>query len=195
MKILCLGDSYTIGEKVPYLQNFPNQLVAKFTTQNKVIDELTIIATTGWTTNELIGPMETLVKHANYDLVTLLIGVNNQYRNQNILDYEIHFNYLLNRAIHFANGIASNVIVLSIPDWGLTPFNIERDKEATSKAIDAYNAINIKYAVACNCKYLDITPSTRANASDAQYLADDGLHPSGAEYALWANMIFEAIKS
>jgi lysophospholipase L1-like esterase len=189
MKILCLGDSYTIGEQVPHLQNFPNQLLALLQGKNIVVDELKIIATTGWTTNELIGPMETLVKHNDYNLVTVLIGVNNQYRNRSLLEYDIHFNYILNRAIAFANNDAAKVVVLSIPDWGVTPFNTERDKTETSLAIDAYNAINKKYATQHNCMYLNITDSTRTNASNNLFLANDGLHPSGLEYAIWAKMI------
>jgi lysophospholipase L1-like esterase len=194
MKILCLGDSYTIGEMVPVYNSFPNQLVASLRKLEKSVLELKVIAKTGWTTDELIGPMETQVLHKEYNLVTVLIGVNNQYRNRSTKEYEIHFHYILNRAIAYANNIAANVIVLSIPDWGLTPFNTERDKTQTSKEIDAYNAINKSIALSNNCKYINITESTRINATNADFLAMDGLHPSGREYEIWSEKIVREIE-
>jgi len=186
MKILCLGDSYTIGEGVPFQQNYPHQLANLLAVENYTIEELSIVATTGWTTDELIGPMEMQIKKNHYDWVTLLIGVNNQYRGRSVAEYEVHFAYLLNRAIYFAQGNAQQVIVLSIPDWGMTPFNKERNKAEVSAAIDEYNAINKKLALQANANYIDITPSTRTNATNAEFLAIDGLHPSGKEYEVWA---------
>jgi lysophospholipase L1-like esterase len=193
MKILSLGDSYTIGEGVPYLQSFPHQIANSLAKKNHQVDALTILATTGFTTDELIGPMETQIKKYDYDWVTLLIGVNNQYRDRSVAEFDIHFQYLINRAIHFASGNPANVIVLSIPDWGLTPFNTERDKAAISSDIDAYNAVKKKYAQQLGAHYIDITESTRTNATDADFLAMDGLHPSGKEYAIWAEQCVSII--
>ncbi len=189
MKYLALGDSYTIGELVPFEKNFPHQLVSFLKQKNIFIDELKIIAKTGWTTNELIAAMENQIYHHEYDLVTLLIGVNNQYRGRNVEEYEIHFAYLLNRAITFAQGNTSKVIVLSIPDWGLTPFNKDRDAHLVSTEIDAYNKVANAVCKDNQICFIDITESTRANAKDESFLASDLLHPSGKEYAIWANLL------
>jgi lysophospholipase L1-like esterase len=189
MKILCLGDSYTIGEMVPVHYSFPHQLVSLLSKQNREVLELKVLAKTGWTTDELIGPMEAQVQHNDYDFVTLLIGVNNQYRNRSVQEFEIHFTYILNRAITYAKGIAKNVIVLSIPDWGLTPFNKDRDKTETSTAIDSFNEVCLKHAINNNCRFLNITNSTRTNATNADFLAMDGLHPSSKEYAVWSELV------
>jgi lysophospholipase L1-like esterase len=195
MKILALGDSYTIGEGVSFLHNFPHQIATLLAQNNYIVEELTIVATTGWTTEELIGPMETQIKKNHYDWVTLLIGVNNQYRGRAKQEFDIHFAYILNRAIHFAQGDASKVIVLSIPDWGVTPFNVDRDKEQTSKEINEYNLIKQKHAISGGVHFIDITNSTRVNATNADYLALDGLHPSEKEYAIWAEKCFEIINN
>jgi lysophospholipase L1-like esterase len=193
MQYLALGDSYTIGEQVAYGHSFPHQLVAYALQNNIIVNELKVIATTGHTTNELIGPMELQVMHNNYDLVTLLIGVNNQYRGRPVSEFAIHFAYILNRAIHYAQGKASQVIVLSIPDWGLTPFNTERDKAITSAAIDSYNATQQLICQQHNVQFIDVTTSTRANAQSLDYLAPDQLHPSAKEYAIWASKIAQAL--
>jgi lysophospholipase L1-like esterase len=191
MKILSLGDSYTIGEGVLYHQNFPHQIATLLQQQNHQIEELTLVAATGWTTDELIGPMEMQIKKYHYDWVTILIGVNNQYRGRTASEFDVHFAYILNRAIHFAQGNASKVIVLSIPDWGLTPFNTERDKLQTSSEINAYNSIKEKHVNILGAKYINITQSTRQHANDADFLALDGLHPSAKEYAIWAKKCVE----
>jgi lysophospholipase L1-like esterase len=195
MKILALGDSYTIGEKVPEHLNFPNQTKTLIEKSNISVSQLQIIATTGWTTEELIGPMEAQVKQHDFDWVTLLIGVNNQYRGRSVDEYEIHFKYLCSRALFYANNKSSRVVVLSIPDWGLTPFNTNRDKAQTSKEIDEYNAVNKTIAAQFGFHYVDITPSTRAHAKDDYYLAEDKLHPSEHEYAVWAQKVFDIIKA
>jgi lysophospholipase L1-like esterase len=189
MKYLALGDSYTIGEGVPFQKNFPHQVVDLLTRAGVQVNELSIIATTGWTTNELIGPMETQVKKDDYNWVTVLIGVNNQYRNQSVKEYSIHLQYILNRATYYANNMANHVIVISIPDWGLTPFNTDRDKAIVSAEIDAYNDVAQQLAIDNNMHFIDITSSTRANATNADYLSIDGLHPSEMEYAIWANKV------
>jgi lysophospholipase L1-like esterase len=186
---LALGDSYTIGELVEPHLNFPNQTKALLEAKGCTVKQLDIIAKTGWTTDELIGPMEMQVKHHDYDWVTLLIGVNNQYRGRSVEEYEIHFRYLANRAQTFAADNAKRVIVLSIPDWGMTPFNKDRNVAEVSAAIDAYNFINKSVADELGMPYIDITPSTRQHAQDASFLASDLLHPGAAEYAAWAKEV------
>ncbi len=194
MKYLALGDSYTIGEQVDAALNFPNQLV-KLSTSNPnpvVLDKL--IAVTGWTTDELAIAIEKERPSFDYDLVTLLIGVNNQYRGRSMDEYAWQFYSLLCQSILFVNAEPQNVIVLSIPDWGLTPFNTERDKDLTSKEIDAFNAINKKTTLELGCRYIDITRSTRIHAEDLSFLAEDRLHYSGKEYRLWAEKINSLIR-
>jgi lysophospholipase L1-like esterase len=193
MKILCLGDSYTIGEGVLYTDNFPHQLAGLLHRKNSNVAELTIVARTGWTTDELIGPMETQVAKNDYDVVTVLIGVNNQYRGRSATEFEVHFNYILNRAIHFAQGNAQHVICISIPDWGQTPFNTERNKTEVGLQIDAYNNIVQKLATQHNAHYVYITDSTRHNAIALEFLAEDKLHPSKSEYAIWAEKCVKII--
>jgi lysophospholipase L1-like esterase len=156
-----------------------------------VLDKL--IAVTGWTTDELATAIEKERPSFDYDLVTLLIGVNNQYRGRSIDEYAWQFYSLVCQAILFAKAEAKNVIVLSIPDWGLTPFNTERDKDVTSKEIDAFNAINKKTALELGCRYIDITGSTREHAEDLLFLAEDGLHYSEKEYQLWAKHIISLL--
>lgn len=193
MKYLALGDSYTIGELVPSKDNFPNQTVSILNKQNIDIKLDKIIAVTGWTTGELNAAIAEAKPDNDYEWVTLLIGVNNQYRGQDIELYEKEFKDLLNQSISFANGQASRVIVLSIPDWGMTPFNTKRDVNKTSEEIDAYNAINKNWAEKMGCWYLDITPFTREHAQDEEYLTEDKLHLTGKMYKIWAEQIAKII--
>lgn len=195
IKYLALGDSYTIGEAVPYEGNFPSQVTALLNAQNQpcVLDKL--IAVTGWTTDELFSKIEQENPSTNYNLVTLLIGVNNQYRGRSTAEYRWQFYALLQTAIRFAQGNPKQVVVLSIPDWGLTPFNTTRDAQQTSIEIDQYNAINKEISEKLHCHYIDITPSTRAHAKEASYLVADQLHYSEKEYALWAEKIVDLLKA
>ncbi len=189
---LALGDSYTIGESVALQDNFPNQAAAMMRTDSSVF-ETRIIARTGWTTDEL----ETGIISANnagpllatYDFVTLLIGVNNQYRGRSVENYKPEFEELLKKAIRYAGNRPERVIVLSIPDWGVTPFAEGRDPALIAMEIDAYNAANKEIALRYNIHYIDITPWTREAAYDLSLLAADGLHPSGKEYRRWAERI------
>ena len=185
--LLCLGDSYTIGEMALPSENFPNQTVNLLNKEGYEFDDAEIVATTGWTTDELQAAID---RHhfKPYDFVTLLIGVNDQYRGRTIEDYKPQFELLLKQAIHFANDKADHVIVLSIPDWGITPFakNSGRDQQQISKEIDDFNETNKKIADNYNVNYIDITPSTREAAGDLSLLAEDGLHPSAKEYAKWS---------
>jgi lysophospholipase L1-like esterase len=189
MKYLALGDSYTIGEKVAFEENFPSQLVQVL--QKKAMDVKLhkLIGVTGWTTDELASAIEKENPDRDYDLVTLLIGVNNQYRNRSIEEYRWQFYALLCQAVLFAKGNVKNVVVVSIPDWGLTPFNTEKNPQMVSKEIDDYNAINKELSMRMGCHYVDVTDSTREHAKDEHYLASDLLHYSKFEYAIWADRI------
>jgi lysophospholipase L1-like esterase len=195
MKYLALGDSYTCGELVKTNNNFPNQVVQQLGAQDITCTLTNIIAVTGWTTGELIEAIEKEKPSADNDWVTLLIGVNNQYRGQEIKLYEKEFCKLLDASILFASGRASHVIVLSIPDWGMTPFNTKRDVKKVSDEIDAYNKVNKKWSKKMGCKYIDITPLTRKYSKDEEYLTEDKLHLTKKMYTLWANEIVAIITS
>lgn len=195
---LAIGDSYTIGESIPSAENFPNQTAALL--QNDSIKLVTrIIARTGWTTDEL----EAGITNANnldplkssYDMVTLLIGVNNQYRGRPVESYKPDFERLLNKAIWYAGNRPERVVVVSIPDWGVTPFASGRDRVQIAREIDAYNAANREISERYHIYYIDITGWTREAATDNSLLALDGLHPSGKEYARWAGNLAVYFKS
>ncbi len=190
---LALGDSYTIGEKVDPKDNFPNQVTRMMNNDSVHLVLERIIATTGWTTDELeagIVASQTGKPLLNsYDFVSLLIGVNNQYRGRSTENYKIEFEELLRKAIHYAGNRADRVIVLSIPDWGVTPFANGRDREQVAREIDTYNMVNKQVAEQYHVHYLDITPWTREAATDHSLLAEDGLHPSGKEYMRWAQKV------
>ncbi len=186
---LALGDSYTIGEQVPAQDNFPHQTAAMLNAQGLKVKEPVIIATTGWTTDELAAAIKEKALKDTYSFVTLLIGVNNQYRGRDIENYKQEYTQLLDTAIRYANGHTQHVFVLSIPDWGVTPFAEGRDRVQIAKDIDAYNAACKEITLAHKCHYLDITDSTRKNGTTAAYLAEDGLHPSGKEYKVWAERL------
>ena len=190
---LALGDSYTIGEMVLPQDNFPNQVYAMMKNDAVDFQPPRIIAKTGWTTDEL----ETGIVAANnadplrptYDLVSLLIGINNQYRGRSVDNYKIEFEELLKKAIAYAGSKAEKVVVLSIPDWGVTPFANGRDRAQIAREIDAYNAANKELAEKYHVHYTDITSWTREAAADNSLLASDGLHPSAKEYTRWAERI------
>jgi lysophospholipase L1-like esterase len=195
MNYLALGDSYTIGESVDYTENFPSQTAQLLNQEGFSEFKLSkLIAVTGWTTDELAKAIAFEKPTHDFDWVTLLIGVNNQYRNRSAEEYSWQFYSLLCQSILFAKGNPKHVIVLSIPDWGLTPFNKDRDKVETSAQIDEYNAINMSISQEMGCHYIDITTSTRQHADDTNYLADDLLHYSPKEYAIWADMVAQIIK-
>ena len=190
---LALGDSYTIGEQVPIHDNFPYQAVQLLRKQNIDVADPVIIATTGWTTDELAASIHEHNLNETFSFVTLLIGVNNQYRGRGIDNYKLEFLQLLDQAIVFAKGNASHVFVVSIPDWGVTPFAEGRDRQQIAKEIDKYNAACKQIALEYKCQYVEITASTRANGQNKDYLAADGLHPSGKEYSVWAEKLAEMI--
>lgn len=186
---LALGDSYTIGESVPTTQNFPNQVVALLRKEKIHFEDPTIIATTGWTTDELAYQLSRVRLKVPYTFVTLLIGVNNQYRGRSLGEYKKEFTALLEQAIGYAGGKANHVIVLSIPDWSVTPFAADRDRFKISKEIDAFNAANEAISKQYKVHYINITAFTREAATDRTLIADDGLHPSAKDYARWAEKV------
>ena len=186
---LALGDSYTIGEALAMHENFPHQLVKKLADQEILFDTPLIVAQTGWTTDELMEAINQKSIKSTFDLVTLLIGVNNQYRGLNMNDYANQFEELLKQAIGFADGNKDHVIVLSIPDWGVTPFAADRDRKKISEEIDAFNLINKKISLNHLVHYVDITPGSRLAETDNSLLAGDGLHPSAKEYSRWTNLL------
>lgn len=190
---LALGDSYTIGQSVPAAENFPTQATNILKQSLQGMQAARIIAKTGWTTDELeagiVSAQNESPLRSSYDFVTLLIGVNNQYRGRTIENYKPEFEDLLKKAIRYAGNRPERVIVLSIPDWGVTPFASGRDREKIAREIDAYNAANRQIAEQYHTHYFDITPWTREAASDPTLLAPDGLHPSGKEYKRWAEKI------
>jgi lysophospholipase L1-like esterase len=181
-RYLALGDSYTIGESVPAADRFPHQLARELG-----IAEPQIVAKTGWTTDELNAAIDAADPQGPFDLVTLLIGVNNQYRGRDAEQYRGEFVGLLQRAIAFAGGNAKKVIVVSIPDWGVTPFAEGRDRAAIATALDRYNAINREEAARAGARYVDITPVSRR--ADPALVAEDKLHPSAKQYTEWVRLI------
>ncbi len=185
-RYLALGDSYTIGESVSEAERWPNQLAA-FVDPSKEI-EVTIIARTGWTTSELWEGIQAAAPQGTYDMVSLLIGVNNQYRGYDINEYREEFKFLLEKSIEFADGEPEHVIILSIPDWGVTPFAWGRDSAQIAADIDAYNAINLEESKKAGVHYVDVTPVSREAVNDPTLIAGDGLHPSGKMYAEWAKL-------
>jgi lysophospholipase L1-like esterase len=191
IRYLALGDSYTIGESVAENERWPNQL-AGLLQANDISTEVTIIARTGWTTDELWQGIQ--AKHINppYDLVSMLIGVNN-YRGLDIDEYREEFIFLLNKAIEYAGGDAKRVIVLSIPDWGVTPFAKSRDSKKIATEINLFNSVNREESEKAGVYYVDITPDSRKAVTDSALIAADGLHPSGKMYAEWAELAYPEV--
>lgn len=192
-RYLALGDSYTIGESVPEDRNFPNQVADLLRKEKISIDDPAIVAKTGWTTDELQEMLSRTRLHIPFDFVTLLIGVNNQYRRRSTDEYAEQFTQLLQQAIDFAGEKSNHVIVLSIPDWGVTPFAEGKDRANIAKEIDAFNTINKKIATQYEVHYINITSFTREAANDNTFVAKDGLHPSAKDYARWAEQVKEVM--
>lgn len=185
---LAIGDSYTIGEAVPLEGGFPHQLTTILKDNGLDVGMPHIIAKTGWTTSELQAAIKAANLNEKFTIVTLLIGVNNQYRGESKEKYRKEFKELLQTATGFANGNKARVFVVSIPDWGITPYGLEsgRDIPSISSDIDAFNAINKDETLAQGISYTDITPGSRLVTSDKELVASDGLHPSAKMYHEWA---------
>lgn len=211
LRYLALGDSYTIGEGVDAAGRWPVQLAQALRARGVAIDDPQIVARTGWTTDELDAAIDTAIDAefvqtaseasadvsaarsqrgpapVRFDFVTLLIGVNNQYRGRSLAEYEIQFEGLLRRAIGFADGRAGRVMVLAIPDWGVTPFAAQsgRDTARIARELDAFNAAAARICAERGVAFVDIAPVSRTRGAETAMLAEDGLHPSAAMYAQW----------
>ena len=192
---LALGDSYTIGEGVDAQLRWPAQLATRLREEGHSIDPADVIATTGWTTDELASALPSAQLRDRYDLVSLLIGVNNQYRGRDPENYRIECAGLIDFAIGKANGRAQRVMVLSIPDWGVTPFAAAQgaDAERIAAHIDHFNAIARELSIARGTAWIDVTDISRGAGRDM--LTNDGLHPSAEQYALWAERVLPAARA
>jgi lysophospholipase L1-like esterase len=191
---LALGDSYTIGEAVPLPQSFPFQAVQLLRKEKVHMAPPEIIARTGWTTDELAAAMgdHHFLKH--YDFVSLLIGVNNQYRGRTLEEYTLECGNLVARAVELAHGKPEHVFILSIPDYGVTPYAQKLDSAKIAQEIDQYNAVARALAAQYKAHFIDITPGTREAYSDPSLLAPDELHPSEKAYAEWAGELAAAMR-
>ncbi|HEY9130329.1 MAG TPA: SGNH/GDSL hydrolase family protein [Dyella sp.] len=193
MRYLALGDSYTIGEGVPETGRWPAQLCTCLRTQGFRFDDPQIVATTGWATDELAAAIDAAALVPTYDLVSLLIGVNNQYRGRGIDNYRVEFEQLLLRTIELAGHRPQRVFVLSIPDWGVTAFGREsgRDLERIAREIDAFNMTAQQCCAERGVTWVDVTGLSRAHPSE---VVEDGLHPSAQQYARWTEAAMSAAK-
>ncbi|SRR6266498_1783931 len=192
-RYLALGDSYTIGESVSVEDRWPNQL-ANLLEAEGIQTEVTIIARTGWTVDELWQGIQVNPPGGIYDLVTLLIGVNNQYRGYPANGYQEDFRFMLGKAIEYAGGNPGHVVVLSIPDWGITPFATDRDTKVISQQIDGFSAINLEESKFAGAHYVDVTAISRNATNDSTLIAPDGLHPSGKMYTMWAEAALPIVR-
>jgi len=192
---LALGDSYTIGESVDAAMRWPNQLVAALNRSGLEFDQPEIVAKTGWTTDELLAALDQASLKESYDYVSLLIGVNNQYRGRSVTSFEPEFTALLERAISYSNRKANGVFVVSIPDWGVMPFAEGRDTRKIALEIDAYNKSIERICKIYGVHFFDITEISRKASENPSYVASDGLHPSGEMYAAWVNEVRSFFKS
>ena len=191
---LALGDSYTIGERVLPQERYPVQLANQLRNSGISIQDPTIIATTGWTTLDLARAMgEANHQQRPYSLVSLLIGVNDQYQNKPFDQYETNFRNLLEMAIELAGGDRDRVFVVSIPDYAYTPFGQNQDPEKISRELDDYNEVNRAITNQYNITYFDITPISRLGLMRPELVAADQLHPSGIMYAEWVEFMKDEI--
>ena len=189
--VLSLGDSYTIGEGVPSEESWPFLLRDRLGEENIIVKTPTVIAKTGWTTGELIGAIEDARPEGPYDLVTLLAGVNNQYRDLDLEEYRKEFGTLIDMAAGFANQRYDKVLIVSIPDWGVTPFAADRDPASIAAEIDEFNRVGREEALKRKVAFIDITADSRSFGSEERMLVADRLHPSGAMYRVWVDRLWK----
>lgn len=187
---LALGDSYTIGTSVSLEDNYPNQLVSRFKDSLNIAIENQIIAQNGWTTGDLLFGINEVSDQNTFDLVTLLIGVNNQYRGLNFSRYEEEFQMLVNKSVAFAQGEKARVIVISIPDYAYTPFGqSSSNPEEISMEIDQYNGFAQQYCTDNQIKFVNVTDITRRGLNEPDLVATDNLHPSRRAYEKFVNIL------
>lgn len=192
---LALGDSYTIGEAVPLHESFPYQTVQLLRKSGHHFQAPEIIAKTGWTSSELAEQLLHTKLNESYDFVSLLVGVNNQYRGLSIEEFKTDLAFLIRKAIHLSGEKPEHVILISIPDWGVTPFAVKKDGKKISEEIDAYNEICESAAKQFKTQFINITEETRKVKKDHTLLANDHLHYSGKEHAVWAGKLAALIEA
>lgn len=195
IKYLALGDSYTIGESVPESMRWPVQLTDSLSESGIEVADLKIIARTGWTTAELQEGISRAQLSPPYDFVSLLIGVNNQYRGYDIEIYKTEFRELLEQSIQFAGGDSSKVFVVSIPNYGVTPFGQSRGENRIRKELLEYDAIARQIASEYEIPFINITPISEEAKTDMSLIAEDELHPSGNMYSLWVHEMLPTVHS
>lgn len=190
---LALGDSYTIGESVPESERWPVQLVARLNENDYKVAPPKIIAKTGWTTGNLLNAMRSELNYTRkFDLVSILIGVNNQYQGKSIEAYEEELREIFKLALNHSKRREKGVFALSIPDYGVTPFG-QANAETIGQEIDEFNSVFKKVAAEFNVDFYNITPISREAERDADLIAEDGLHPSGLMYRYWVDEIIDEI--
>ena len=192
LRYLALGDSYTIGESVAESERWPVYLAARLASEGYSIETPKIIAKTGWRTDQLQEAIEADGAIGEWDLVSLLIGVNNQYQGKTVESYEIEFNRLVQMALKLAGGNADKVFIVSIPDYGKTPFGAAKANQI-AKELKAYNKVNKAIAKKYDIQYFNITPISEKAKNDLELVADDTLHPSGKMYKAWVDMMFNKV--
>ena len=193
LNFLALGDSYTIGESVAESERWPVQLADRLRASGVAINPPEIIATTGWRTDQLKAAIEAddeLLE--TYDLVSLLIGVNNQYQGRSVESFAPEFEELLQKAIELAGGNKDRVFVVSIPDYGKTPFGATKAEEI-ARELDEYNQVSLEICSKYRVKYFNITPISRQDDPKGELVANDNLHPSGKQYSLWVNSFYDEV--
>ena len=186
---LALGDSYTIGESVAESERYPVQTKYLLRHNNIQINDPNIIAVTGWTTGNLLNALNDNPPQKNYSVVSLLIGVNNQYQHRGLDEYKNEFAELLSKAITYAGNNKNHVFVLSIPDYSVTPFAAGANTAQIAREIDEFNAANKTISLAAGVHYVDVTPISREAKYDLQLIAGDGLHPSATQYEKWSALL------
>jgi lysophospholipase L1-like esterase len=192
LRYLALGDSYTIGESVAESERWPVYLAARLASEGMSIESPKIIAKTGWRTDELEEAISKDGARGEWDLISLLIGVNNQYQGKSVESYEIEFNRLVQYALKLAGGNEKKVFIVSIPDYGKTPFGASKEAKI-EKELKAYNKVNKAIAKKYNIQYFNITPISAKAKNDPELVADDTLHPSGKMYKAWVDMMFKKV--
>ena len=189
LRYLALGDSYTIGTGVQLADSWPWQLATALRSEGSKLADPVIIAQNGWTSTDLLSGINNAGLQSGFDLLTLLIGVNDQYRNHQLAHYKEMFAELLDCVIHLGEKIPDKVIVLSIPDWGVTPYAAGHQKAEIAAEIDAFNDANRLASQCVGCHYVDITQLSRVFGGETSLLTDDGLHPNGMFYRQWIALV------
>jgi lysophospholipase L1-like esterase len=194
MTFLALGDSYTIGEAVDLIDRFPVQTIDLLARQNIYFNPPEIIAATGWTTTDLLNALNTHLPKNNYTIVSLLIGVNNQYQHKSVDEYKTEFAELLERAVSYAGEVRKHVFALSIPDYSVTPFATNLERAQIAKEINEFNSANKTISLSAGVHYLDVTAISREAQGNSSLTASDGLHPSALQYSLWSEQLAGEIR-